>query len=118
MNRIKQIIQKDYQKLKQENTNLKNDLSAHRQRVENEIRQQEFRIYQAKNEHLKNKRKNNDKSNDFDTACRYISEKILWTMMMMMMDIIMKMIKINRIKIIRIPTKMRPTRMMMMREKI
>lgn len=33
MDRIMQITQKEYQKIRQKNANMKNDLSAHRQRV-------------------------------------------------------------------------------------
>lgn len=60
MNRIIQMTKKENQDLKQENSNLKNNLSAQKQSVESEGRQLKLRTCQARNEHFKNKRKNNN----------------------------------------------------------
>lgn len=71
---------------------MKNDLSAHRQRVKNEMiiiikTQQELRVYNIECL-VKKQRKNNDESNGFYTVRKYINEKNSWTMIMMMMMMI------------------------------
>lgn len=66
MIKVIQMIKSEYEKLKTENANMKNNLSTQLQRVDNESRQQRLTSYQVQNEHFKNKRKN--ALNGFDTV--------------------------------------------------
>ena len=112
MNRIIEFTKIEYRKLRQENANLKNDFSVHRQKVENETRQHKLRTYQPQNECLKNERKNNIKSNGFNNVRQYMNEKNSWTMIMMMMSMTMNMIMTKKLEIMGIRTTIRPTKMM------
>lgn len=66
MIKVIQMIKSEYEKLKTENANMKNNLPTQLQRVDNESRQQRLTSYQVQNEHFKNKRKN--ALNGFDTV--------------------------------------------------